>query len=99
MRPDEEGTIGYDGRRPWTLGPQVAIRPEPFGALAYDFSTRRLSFLKNRTLLNVVETLAEHQSGDEACAAAGVGPDDLAAYRQALATLAGTGMIRSRESA
>ena len=24
----------------------VALRPEPFGALAYDFTSRRLSFLK-----------------------------------------------------
>ena len=28
--------------RPWALSGQVALRPEPFGALAYDFDTRRL---------------------------------------------------------
>ena len=38
------------------LAPQVAPS-EPFGALAYHFGTRRLSFLKSRTLLAVVEGL------------------------------------------
>ncbi len=44
--------------RPWTLDPQVSLRPEPFGALAYHFGTRRLSFLTSRRLLGVVESLA-----------------------------------------
>ena len=39
--------------------PQVSLRPESFGALAYHFGTRRLSFLKSRTLLDVVESLAD----------------------------------------
>jgi len=30
----------------WRLHPQVALRPEPFGALLYHFGTRRLSFLQ-----------------------------------------------------
>ena len=50
-------------RRPWALHPQVALRPESFGALAYHFGTRRLSFLKSRTLLTVVESLAEQPTG------------------------------------
>ena len=89
----------FDGSRPWALSPQVTIRPEPFGALAYHFGTRRLSFLKSSSLATVVETLADHRSGDEACAAAGVGPDELPSYHRALATLATTGMIRARSSA
>jgi putative mycofactocin binding protein MftB len=43
--------------RGWRLAPQVALRPEPFGALAYHFGTRRLSFLKSRILFDVVTTL------------------------------------------
>ena len=31
---------------PWRLDDAVSLRPEPFGALAYHFGTRRLSFLK-----------------------------------------------------
>jgi mycofactocin radical SAM maturase len=30
------------------LGPDTALRPERFGALAYDFGTRRLSFVRRR---------------------------------------------------
>ena len=39
---------------PWRLSPQVSVRPEPFGALLYHFGTRKLSFLKDRTLLAIV---------------------------------------------
>ena len=34
------------------------MRPEPFGALLYHFGTRKLSFLKNRTIVEVVNSLA-----------------------------------------
>ncbi len=96
-RPSASDPSIYDGGRPWVLAPQVALRPEPFGALAYHFGTRRLSFLKSRTLLAVVESLGEQPSGDAACVAAGVDETDLPSYRSALATLATTGMIRPRE--
>ena len=81
--------------RSLVLDPQVALRPEPFGALAYHFGTRRLSFLKSRTLLAVVESLAAQPSARAACEAAGVTPDQLPHYAKALATLADTGMILS----
>jgi len=86
----------YDPARPWALHPQVSLRPESFGALAYHFGTRRLSFLKSRTLLAVVESLADHPSGLAACRVAGVPEEELPAYERALATLAGTGMICER---
>jgi putative mycofactocin binding protein MftB len=91
--------IGIDLGRPWALDPQVALRPEPFGALAYNFGTRRLSFLKTRTLLDVVRGLDAHPSAREACVAAGVGDGELPRYAQALASLADGGMIRLREDA
>jgi putative mycofactocin binding protein MftB len=84
----------FDLERAWALDPQVALRPEPFGALAYHFGTRRLSFLKSRTLLAVVQGLAAQPSARAACEAAGVSGDELGRYEQALATLAETGMIR-----
>ncbi len=80
----------------WRLDPQVAVRAEPFGALAYHFGTRRLSFLKSRLLLDVVERLEEHASILDACRAAGVRDDELPQYERALATLASTGMIMRR---
>ena len=72
----------------------MALRPEPFGALAYHFGTRRLSFLKSRTLLAVVESLAEQPSAREACARRASSDAELPQYTRALATLAETGMIR-----
>lgn len=85
--------MAFDLERGWALHPQVALRPEPFGALAYHFGTRRLSFLKSRTLLRVVETLSEQPSARAACVAAGVRESELPQYTRALATLAETGMI------
>ncbi len=72
------------------------MRPEPFGALLYHFGTRRLSFLKDRRLLSVVEALADAPSARAACAGAGVGPSELQAYERALARLAETDMLRER---
>jgi mycofactocin biosynthesis protein MftB len=83
----------FDLERAWALHPQVALRPEPFGALAYHFGTRRLSFLKSRTLLAVVQALATQPSARAACDVAGVTEAQLPHYEQALATLAATGMI------
>ena len=86
----------FDPARPYALHPQVALRPESCGALAYHFGTRRLSFLKSRTLLAVVESLADQPSGLAACRAAGVTSEEQGAYEQALATLVGSGMICER---
>jgi putative mycofactocin binding protein MftB len=83
--------IDLDGR--WRLAPQVALRPERFGALAYHFGTRRLSFLKSRRLLEVVQGLAAAPDPTAACRAAGVEDAELSSYRRALVTLAETGMI------
>jgi len=87
---------GFDLDRPWCLDERVAVRPEPFGALLYHFGTRRLSFLKNSTVLAVVRSLADHPSARAACAAAGVGVGALPAYERALATLAHSQMISER---
>jgi putative mycofactocin binding protein MftB len=89
----------FDLNGRWELDPRVALRRERFGALAYHFGTRRLSFLKSPLLLRVVETLAEQASARAACTAAGVPGEELESYRGALATLARTGMIRERSHA
>jgi putative mycofactocin binding protein MftB len=87
-------TAGFDLDKSWALDPQVALRPERFGALAYHFGTRRLSFLKSPTLLALVQSLGEHPTGREAIEAAGVPDGELPAYEAALERLACTGMIR-----
>jgi putative mycofactocin binding protein MftB len=77
----------------WRLHPQVAIRPEPFGALAYHFGTRRLSFLKTPKLVALVEGLADHGSVRTALESASVTREERAAYLSALERLAGGEMI------
>lgn len=77
----------------WRLSPTVALRPEPFGALAYDFHTRRLSFLKTPTLVDVVRRLAESPSVGAALDDVGVTADDRPTYLAALGNLARGGLI------
>jgi putative mycofactocin binding protein MftB len=84
--------------RGWDLHPQVSVRPEPFGALLYHFGTRKLSFLKDTTLLAIVTSLAESPSARAACASAGVGESDLPRYQRALGTLAQSSMVVERAS-
>ena len=86
----------FDADVAWALHPGVAVRPEPFGALLYDFRTRRLTFLKDRRLLDVVTVLADHPSALAACDAAGIAADDVPRYVTALARLAGTDMLVAR---
>jgi mycofactocin biosynthesis protein MftB len=83
----------FDPDRGWRLHPQVAVRPEPFGALLYHFGTRKLSFLKNRTILSLVESLGEYDSVRSACAAAGIDDAAQEPYLKALATLVGSKML------
>jgi putative mycofactocin binding protein MftB len=83
--------------RGWRVAPQVALRPEPFGALVYHFGTRRLTFLKSRLLLEVVSSLDQHLSARAACDAAGVQANARPSYERALSVLAGAGMIVARD--
>lgn len=80
----------------WQLAPGVALRPEPFGALAYHFGTRRLTFLKTPELASVVSSLASHRDVKAALVEAGVERPEWNAYVKALAALADAGMISRR---
>lgn len=84
---------GTDLRGPWRLDRQVALRPESFGALAYHYGTRRLSFIKSPVLVEVLRSLDTQPTAEEACRRAGVTSDELPRYEQALGVLAETGMI------
>lgn len=86
----------FDTQSAWVLNPKVALRPEPFGALLYHFGTRKLSFLKNLTVVGLVESLGDHASADAAMAAADIGSASRPQYVQALAALAESGMIVAR---
>ena len=89
----------FDLDAAWRLHPQVSVRPERFGALLYHFGTRRLSFLKSPALLTVVRSLDTQPTARAACAVAGIGPAELPAYTNALATLAASQMICGRTAA
>ena len=82
--------------RAWALTPQVSVRPERFGALLYHFGTRRLSFLKDPRLVDVLGRLAEAPTARAACDGAGVHAAALPAYGRALSRLAETDMVRER---
>jgi putative mycofactocin binding protein MftB len=90
---------GFDLDAGWTLNPQVALRPERFGALCYHFGTRRLSFLKSRTLLAVVQELQAHPSALAACESVGVTTGEQAGVSAALARLSHTDFIVLRGAA
>ncbi|CAM3355358.1 mycofactocin biosynthesis chaperone MftB [Nocardioides dubius] len=83
----------------WQLSPAVALRPEPFGALAYHFGNRRLTFLRRPELVRVVTALAECDDVRSALLEAGVPEPQWAAYAAALDSLAQADMIRPREGA
>ena len=80
----------------WRLSDSVSLRPEPFGAMAYDFRTRRLSFLKSRALVAVVERLGESASVAVALETSGVDAENHPRYLRALEELAASGMIAPR---
>ncbi|GAA4868291.1 MULTISPECIES: mycofactocin biosynthesis chaperone MftB [Saccharopolyspora] len=81
----------FDTGSGYRLSPDVALRPEPFGALAYHFGNRRLSFLKVPELVDLVRGLGEHPSVDAALET--VPPERRGAFRRALASLADSGLI------
>jgi putative mycofactocin binding protein MftB len=83
----------FDPHLSWRRARSVALRPEPFGALVYHFGNRKLSFLKSKTLVSVVETLGEHPSAAAALTACGVTEAQRPAYVKALADLARSQMI------
>jgi putative mycofactocin binding protein MftB len=79
------------------LDPQVALRPEPFGALAYHYGNRRLVFIRE-ALVPVVEALPRSDRLDGALEAAGVPRARWDAHRRALGSLAQAGILRRREA-
>ena len=92
---DTAGPAGvvFDPNASWRLHHQVAVRPEPFGALLYHFGTRKLSFLKTRTVVEVVTSLADHPDARSACRAAGIADSDQGPYLHALSVLVSSKML------
>ena len=81
----------------WVLSPAVALRPEPFGAMAYHFGNRKLTFLKRPELVQVIRTLKDGATVRQVLSEVGVPERQWPAYVKALRGLAGTDMIRPSE--
>ncbi len=86
-------TVALDDRL--ELHPAVSLRPERFGALAYSFTTRKLSFLKHPDLVRVVESLDGSSTVGEALAGAGVEEARWPSFLTALDALQTSEMLRA----
>jgi putative mycofactocin binding protein MftB len=82
--------------RPLELHPDVALRPEPFGALAYHYGNRRLVFLKHPDVVAVVRRLGDEPSVRATLEACRVAPHRWDSFIQALSALASSEVVRAR---
>jgi mycofactocin biosynthesis protein MftB len=83
----------------YALHPQVGLRDEQFGALAYHYGNRRLTFLNDERLVAVVRVAADHDDVDAALDEVGVPQKQWPAYRAALQRLADSEILVPREPA
>jgi len=81
---------------PMELHPQVALRPEPFGALAYHYGNRRLVFMKSPDVLAVVRALGQHPTVADTLSACGVEERRWPAFVAALDSLENSEVVRGR---
>ena len=82
------------GDRSLRLDPRVALRPEPFGALAYHYGNRRLVFLKHPDLVRVVRALGDDSTVADTLTACGVDERRRPAFERAISSLIDSEMLR-----
>jgi len=75
----------------------VAVRPEPFGALAYHYGNRRLNFLRSPDLVRLVNDLGNHPTVEAALVACEIAPSRWPAFSRALASLAASDFLETVE--
>lgn len=85
------GPVALDHRL--VLHPAVSLRPERFGALAYSFDTRKLSFLKHPDLVRVVDSLDGERTVGDALVDVGVDEGRWGSFLVALGTLRDSQML------
>jgi len=88
--------MALDAKRPYRVNPQVTIRSEPFGAIAYHHGNRRLLFLKSKRLVDVLDHLDGHESINAAVGAVTSTPRMAATLIKALTDLESSGVIDAR---
>jgi putative mycofactocin binding protein MftB len=82
--------------RAFALHSQVALRPEPFGALAYHYGNRKLIFLKHPDIVTVVRALADHATMRDALIAAEIAEARWPVFERAVASLVDSEMLGER---
>jgi putative mycofactocin binding protein MftB len=80
------------------LHPRVALRPEPFGALAYHYGTRRLVFLKHPDMVRVVRSLSADTTVAETLTAERIEPARWPHFITALQSLVDSEMLTAAGS-
>jgi len=78
------------------LDAQVALRPEPFGALAYHFGNRKLVFLRHPDIVRVVQALTEHDTLSDTMRACAIDPARWPSFERALTSLTESEMLHER---
>ncbi|MCB0979493.1 MAG: mycofactocin biosynthesis chaperone MftB [Acidimicrobiaceae bacterium] len=78
------------------LHPQVALRPEPFGALAYHYGNRRLVFLKHADVVTVAKALADHPTLADTLRACGIAERRWPSFATAFQSLLQSDVVRER---
>ena len=87
--------------RQLTLDPQVALRPEPFGALAYHYGNRKLIFLKHPDVVRVVQYLDRNESVEctiaDALSACDISESRWPSFERALDALTESEVLHERQ--
>ena len=78
------------------LDRQVALRPEPFGALAYHYGNRKLIFLKHPDVVRVVQSLDGHDTLADTLRACDIDPARWPSFERALTSLTESEMLHER---
>jgi putative mycofactocin binding protein MftB len=78
------------------LDPQVALRPEPFGALAYHYGNRKLIFLKHPDVVRVVQSLDGERTLAATLAECGIAESRWPSFDRALGALTESEMLHEQ---
>ena len=74
----------------------MALRPEPFGALAYHYGNRRLVFLKHADVVTVAKALADHPTLADTLRACGIAERRWPSFATAFQSLLQSDVVRER---
>jgi putative mycofactocin binding protein MftB len=88
-------TDTFDVSAFWQLSPEVSLRDEAFGALAYHHGNRRLVFLKSRELVELVRRLGDYPSAQDALDDV-IDANEHGRYVVALSSLTTSELLRGR---